>query len=120
MPKRVCRIRRRKGEPLSLVKYTAATFLDLPREVRDQIYHIVLVSPDPITICSMHYNWTTRSKDGKATTIESITLDPSHPILAPPTLAIMYCSRQMAVEARATFYNLNTFRFAGHEASFRV
>jgi hypothetical protein len=28
----------------------------------------------------------------------------------------MYCSRQVAVGATATFYNLNTFRFAGHDA----
>jgi hypothetical protein len=64
----------------------------------------------------MHYEWTARSKDGKLTSIESITLDPVHPILAPPTLALMYCSRQVAVEAKATFYSLNTFRFAGYEA----
>jgi hypothetical protein len=116
MPKRVCRIRWRRGEPLSLVKYPSVSFLDLPQEIRNQIYHHALVLPDPITVCSMHYKWTARSKYGRCTLIESITLDPVHPILAPPSLALMYCSPQVTVEAKATFYSLNTFRFAGHEA----
>lgn len=116
MPKPVCRIRWRRGEPLGLIEYTSPTFLDLPREVRDQIYYTVLVSPNPISVCSMHYTWTTRSQDRRFTSIERLTLDPSCPILAPPRLAIISCSRQLAVEARAAFYSLNTFRFAGHEA----
>jgi hypothetical protein len=55
----------------------------------------------------MHYECTTKSKDGRHSLIESITLDPVHPILAPPTLAFM---------SEAIFYSLNTFRFAGREA----
>jgi hypothetical protein len=115
MPKLVCRIRWRRGEPLSLIKYTSVSFLDLPREIRNQIYYHVLFLPDPITVCSMHYEYTTESRDGRHSLIESITMDPIYPILAPPMLALMYCNRQVAVEATASFYNLNTFRFAGHD-----
>jgi hypothetical protein len=107
MSKQVCRIRWRRGEPLSLIKYTSVSSLDLPQEIRNQIYHPALVLPDPITVCSMHYECTTESKDGRHSLIESITLDPVHPILASPTLALM---------SEANFYSLNTFRFAGHEA----
>jgi hypothetical protein len=110
------RDRWRRGEPLGLIEYKSPTFLDLPKGVRDQIYYTVLVSPNPISVCSMHYTWTTRSQDRRFTSIERLTLDPSCPILAPPTLAIISCSRQLAVGARAAFYSLNTFRFAGHEA----
>ncbi|KAH6723702.1 hypothetical protein BKA61DRAFT_586950 [Leptodontidium sp. MPI-SDFR-AT-0119] len=115
MPKRVCRIRWHKGKPLGLIRYAAPTFLDLPRELRDRIYYHALVSPDPITVCSMEYDWMTTLKDGKISLVETVTLDTSNPTNMPPTLAMLSCNRQLATEAAVVFYGFNTFRFTGYE-----
>ncbi|KAL5329457.1 hypothetical protein ACEPPN_002969 [Leptodophora sp. 'Broadleaf-Isolate-01'] len=115
MPKRVCRIRWHKGKPLGLIRYTAPTFLDLPRELRDRIYYHALVLPDPITVCSMEYDWTPISKDGKISLVETVTLDTSNPTNMPPALGMLSCNRQLVTEAVAIFYGFNTFRFTGYE-----
>lgn len=115
MPKQVCRIRWQKGEPLSLAKYPSTTFLDLPREIRDQIYYGALVSSDPITVWSGRCDWSFTTKDRKHAMVQTITVDPIDPILKQLALGLLSCSRRIAPEAIATFYRFNTFRFAGHD-----
>jgi len=51
--KRECRLRLQKDESISYYVHTCTTFLDLSRERRDRVYSQVLVSPSPITVCSM-------------------------------------------------------------------
>lgn len=96
MPKQVCRIRWRKGEPLGLVKYPTTTFLDLPREIRDQIYHNGLVSSDPLTVWSGHYHRDYRKKNGKVEMKQTTTVEPIDPNLKQLTRGLLYCSHQIA------------------------
>lgn len=119
MTKMVCRITWRKGEPLGLAIYPSRTFLDLPREVRDQIYYRALIASGPITVSSItidcprntKYNTETKQK----TISQKYTIDGKDPILDEITLGLLRCQSLVSSEAAAAFYQINTFHFDGNE-----
>ena len=119
MPKMVCRITWRMGEPLGLAVYPRPTFLDLPREVRDQIYYEALVVSRPITVSSItvglpgsiEYNTETKQK----TISHKCIIEGRDEILNDITHGLLRCQKQVSSEAAVTFYQLNTFHFDGNE-----
>lgn len=115
MPKYVCRIRHRKGEPLGLNIYPSVTFLDLPLEIRDRIYQDLLVSPRPILVFSGQHHESLESHNGREIMTAITTIEPVDSILQELTLGLLSCSRQIAAEAAASFYRCNTFKFEGHD-----
>ena len=118
MPDLICRIKWVKGEPLGLTIYQKPSFLDLPREIRDEVYRYSLVDSKFITI------W-----NGKQT-IESPDLGESSERCSESTstflettavkfhdlaLGLLRCNRTVASEACVVFYRSNIFHFIGHE-----
>ena len=119
MPERVCRITWRKGEPLGLAIYPSLTFLDLPREVRDQIYYQALVTSGPITVSSVtvndpsHIQYDTETK--QRTISQKYTIEGRDPVLDEITLGLLRCQSLVSSEAAVIFYQMNTFHFDGNE-----
>ena len=101
MPERVCRIRRRKGLRLGLCISDKIGFLDLPVELRDNIYRFILIASEPITIRS--YIMDERAEKKTATGHEALTM------------GLLRCNRQISYNAAAIFYQFNTFHFAGYD-----
>jgi hypothetical protein len=120
MPRTVCRISWRKGEPLGLAIHPSLTFLDLPREVRNQIYYDTLVASRPITVSSVtiddpgRVQYTTETKQKIVS--QKYTIEGRDPILDEITLSLLRCqSPLVSSEATVTFYEMNTFHFDGNE-----
>lgn len=119
MPKIVCRITWKRGNPLGLAVYPSVTFLDLPREVRNQIYYEALVVSRPITVSSIivglpgpiEYNTETKQK----TISHKCIIEGRDEILNDITHGLLRCQKQVSSEAAVTFYQLNTFDFDGNE-----
>jgi hypothetical protein len=114
----VCRITWQKGEPLGLAVYPSVTFLDLPREVRDQIYYEALVVSRPITVSSMSVEFPVYAKctETKQKCIsQECIIEGRDQILEEITLGLLQCQKQVSSEASVTFYQLNTFYFGGNE-----
>ena len=117
MPQSVCRISWRKGLPLGICVSPRVGFLDLPRELRDKIYHYSLVVSEPITVWSGTHEEDDdilRSDSPRSVTRRSrTTVDTHSPILHHLALSLLYCNRQVCYEALAILYLYNTFRFTG-------
>lgn len=114
----VCRITRRKGEPLGLAVYPSTTFLDLPREIRDRIYYGALVLWQPITVSSVTVKdpTTTHSEETKQKTVsQAYIIEGRDPILDQVPLGLLWCQSTVSSEAAITFYQFNTFHFDGNE-----
>jgi hypothetical protein len=134
MAEKVCRIRWRKGDPLSLYSYekrTYSTFSSFPPEIRDEIYFHALVASQPITVCSMSSH-SSRSYDDKERcrphddklydstrkiiVTHTYTIAPRDPLLT--TLAtglLIICNAVVAKEAARIFYRYNTFHVNADE-----
>jgi len=110
MPKKVCRLRWRKGEPLRLSIYPAITFLDLTREIRDCIYHEALVASRPIIVWQANHNAHIFDSMGKR-----ITADGKDSILDDFGYHLLYCSRMIGREAAEVFYGRNIFHLNSYE-----
>lgn len=118
MPKRICRITWRKGEPLGLAVYPSTTFLDLPREIRDRIYYQALVVSEPITVSSVTVGdpSTQHDEETKQKIVsQAYTIEGRDPILDQIALGLLRCQSTVSSEAAVTFYQLNTFHFDGNE-----
>ena len=115
MPQLVCRISWRKGLPLGISVSPRVGFLNLPRELRDNVYRYSLINSDPITV------WSGTRKDeddliystGKLTQRFCTTVDTHCPILGDLALSLLLCNKQVSREALAILYLCNTFRFMG-------
>jgi hypothetical protein len=119
MPRTVCRITWRKGEPLGLAIYPSLSFLDLPREVRNQIYYEALVVSRPITVSSVTVDdpsYVQHTPETKQKTVsQKYTIEGRDSILDEITPSLLRCQSQVSSEATTTFYQLNTFYFDGNE-----
>ena len=111
MPGLVCRIRWCKGEPLGLSISPRPTFLDLPRELRDQVFYYSLVTPEPITVWLGTSQAPWNRSEGNHTVATSSSTDTQLTTL----LSLLRCHRTVASEAATTFYKSNTFRFVGDD-----
>ncbi|KAH6724333.1 hypothetical protein BKA61DRAFT_27660 [Leptodontidium sp. MPI-SDFR-AT-0119] len=109
----VCRLKYRKGKPLSLSIYPAPTFTSLPLEIRNKIYALLLISSDPIAV------YTKRS----ILPIGEHFYPPDHP---PPhhqpgskvstiTFSLLRVNKTISIEAAAIFYKHNIFHFRGSQ-----
>ena len=114
MPGLVCRIRWRKGLPLSLSISPRKCFLDLPQELRDKICQYSLISSESITV------WSRTCEDGECeshpggfTTTSWGAMVNSVTISDDITLGLLFCNRQLSRDAADIFYRRNTFRFMG-------
>jgi hypothetical protein len=117
MPKSVCRITWRKGEPLSLAVYPSTTFLDLPGEIRGRIYYDAPIASRPITVSSVAiHEHESRQNDAKQTIIsQECIVEGRDPILDQIATSLLRCHLTIAPEAAAFFYQWNTFHFEGNE-----
>jgi len=52
-PNKFCRLKWRRPDPLGLSVYPGMSFVKLPREIRDRIYHHALVALKFITVSSL-------------------------------------------------------------------
>src|SRR4051794_21297472 len=102
----VCRIKYRKGQPLGFTIHPAPTFTSLPLEIREKIYRLLLLAPEPIVV--------------NPQTPRTILLSSSIPILQsrerlarlrPLTFGLLKVNKMISAEAAAIFYHQNTFRF---------
>ncbi|KAF2815999.1 uncharacterized protein BDZ99DRAFT_457916 [Mytilinidion resinicola] len=103
MPRKVCRIRRRAGEPLGLAIYPAETFMNLPREVREMIYEHLLIDSSPIIVYSEPPDPPDAAKRARTHSWSS-----KYPHL---TLGLLHVNRTIAIESASLFYAHNTFKF---------
>lgn len=123
--KRECRLRLRKGEPVSYYMHTCATFLDLPRELRDRIYSTALISPNPITVCSMtvdSYENNTlidpdwfKDDEGRIIHEDKYIIASKAAILKELAFGLLRASKTIAREAAVVLYRSNTFHFGGSQ-----
>ncbi|KIM94047.1 hypothetical protein OIDMADRAFT_149516 [Oidiodendron maius Zn] len=123
--KRECRLRLRKSEPVSYYMHTCTTFLDLPRELRDRIYSTALISPNPITVCSMtvdsHENNTLMDPDwfkddeGRIIHDDKYIIASKAAILEELAFGLLQASKTIASEAAVVLYRSNTFHFGGSQ-----
>lgn len=123
--KRACRLRLRKGEPVSYYMHTFTTFLDLPRELRDQIYSKALISPSPITVCSMTVNNHEQDslmgpdwfKDDEGRTIheDKYIIASKAAVQEELAFGLLRASKTIASEAAIVLYSSNTFHFGGSQ-----
>jgi hypothetical protein len=103
----VCRLRYRKGEPLGLTIYPGLTFMSLPREIRNEIYELLLVASEPIVVYST-------PEDPLA--IEQLrTPMGTYPKVAHLTFGLLRVNKIISIEASAIFYRHNVFKFRGSE-----
>ena len=113
MPEFVCRIRRRKGQPLGLSLSPRIGFLDLPLELRNQIYRHSLVASEPITVWSGSIG-ESEEDPGNHPAFLILTswtkVEAAIPNLYELDWALFRCNRQVSREAAATLYQFNTFR----------
>jgi len=112
------RIKLRKGEPLTFYLYTSTCFLDLPREIRDRIYHEALVALEPIIVCSLDlkpkdYLFPIPDDEDRPTHEEKYVQSHEDPILGELAMSLFRTSIQIANEAKAVFYSFNTFHIGG-------
>ena len=91
------RLQLHPGEPVSLVRHRKPTFLDLPREIRDEIYHhsLCCAGPEPITLYQSSQDLCTKT-------------DAPSPLAGLAT-SLFYANRTVSREALETFYSSNTF-----------
>ena len=115
MPERVCRISWRKGSPLALCISPRRGFFDLPRELRDKIYHYSLSAPEPIIVWSGRLGWDDEEHDSSGSLImrSCITMAEKSATLNHLALSLILCNRQVSLEAAPIFYRWNTFHFTG-------
>ncbi|KAF2192380.1 hypothetical protein K469DRAFT_716915 [Zopfia rhizophila CBS 207.26] len=105
MPRMICRIRHRAGEPLGLAIYPAATFMTLPREIREMIYEPLLIDSSPITVYSEPPY--VPDDDNQARIYSPSSKFPHL------TLSLFRVNRTIAIESASLFYHHNTFKFGG-------
>lgn len=118
MSGQVCRIRWREGEPLGLHNYPPVGFLDLPREVRCQIYRYLVVAPEPIRVWNgtrrdTYKNFDVQSSYKMVEQSLHLGVKNSDPLLKALTLGLLYSCRKISSEAAAIFYQANAFAFGG-------
>lgn len=114
MPKRVYRLRLRKGEPLGLsVSPEASCFLELPPEIRIKIYHYSLIASEPLTIWSgfQHEDIIERPESIRLATCQTVTIGVS--FSNDLALGLLRCNRQVSNESAGILYQKNTFRIVG-------
>lgn len=117
------RIKHCKGEPFRFHLHTHICFLDLPREIRDRIYHEALVAPIPLTVCTLNmtpdhrpYLAMTHREDKLRSEFEETYLrEPKEEVLDTLALNLFRTSMVISREAKEVFYRWNTFRFGGKE-----
>ena len=115
MPELVCRLSWRKGLPLGICVSPRRGFLDLPRELRDKIYHYSLFFPEPINVWSglhLDYNDTIESP-GKVTRTSTKAVRTFPSILGLLGINLLECNHQVSCEAAPVLYARNTFRITG-------
>jgi hypothetical protein len=115
MPKTVCRIRWRPGSPLGLSIYPCVTFLDLPREIRDQVYYDALVATGPITVWSGSRDFSSGEISGRMVSTETYTVEPKDTVLDSLATGLFRCNTIVAHEALEIFYRCNIFCVTGFE-----
>lgn len=119
--KRECRLRLRKGEAVSYYIHTCTTFLDLSRELRDRIYSEALISPNPITVCSMTTNrheqnpYMEPDDEGKMVYEDKYIIAPKAVILKELAFGLLQASKTISSEAALMLYRSNTFHFGGSQ-----
>lgn len=98
------------------------TILSLPREIRDAIYDLALVSPSPIIVWKGHVKteccWNYVSiflDDQEDARIISRPVDKEATVASLRSLVVslMFCNKTISYEASLRFYGLNTFAFMG-------
>jgi hypothetical protein len=120
------RLRLRQGEPVNYYLHTRTTFLDLPRELRDRIYSEALVSPNPITVCSItvesyedksrfNDDWDKDDKGRRVHEDKYILASNNAALFEELAFRLLRASKTIASEAALTFYRGNTFHFGGTE-----
>ncbi|KAL8823137.1 MAG: hypothetical protein Q9191_006139 [Dirinaria sp. TL-2023a] len=103
--------RRRSDTPLG--------FLDLPLELRVEVYSHLLVVSDPIIVYSGASNTSpkedTQVRDGYRSIVQTTEerTKTEYAIVKSFTLGLLACSRQISDEAGAILYGRNTFSFKG-------
>jgi hypothetical protein len=110
MPNRISRLRLAPGEPLGLHIYQQTTFLNLPREIRDTIYCLSLVTSDVITIVSKNHQRRVQGSEPGAYFLEN-EINPTAFALSQLAISLLRCSRLVSQESACIFYRSNTFRF---------
>ena len=115
MPELVCRIQWRKGLPLGLSISRRTSFLDLPQDIRDNVYHHSLVVSESITVWSRTHgdDDNTLNFPGNVTLRSWKTVNTSETVIDCLTLSLLRCNRQVSCEAAAILYRRNIFRFMG-------
>lgn len=93
------------------------TFLTLPREIRNQIYKLLLVSPSPIIVWSakLEEKWGIDYSTSKPFRFHRFAHDRTAiaASLKDLTPSLMRCNRTIDLEASTFFYGSNTFAFEG-------
>ncbi|KAL5328849.1 hypothetical protein ACEPPN_002357 [Leptodophora sp. 'Broadleaf-Isolate-01'] len=117
----VCRLKYRKGKPLSLSIYPAPTFTSLPLEIRNKIYALLLISSDPIAV------YTKRSilpigehfyPPDLLGVLVLVSPPPHHQPsskVSTVTFSLLRVNRTISIEAAAIFYKHNIFHFRGSQ-----
>jgi len=115
--KRNCQIVWRKGEPLGLAVSSTTCFLDLPLEIRNQIYDYALLSPRPITVSSVvNQGYQKQISDTHPTIVtQKYIIEGKDAILEKIARNLLFCHPIIAAEAAICFYRGNTFHFEGDE-----
>ncbi|TVY13285.1 hypothetical protein LARI1_G009468 [Lachnellula arida] len=96
-------------------------FLSLPREIRDKIYDIALVSNSSIIVCKGKWQTYTLPQLGEGPRPwpwdrirwRAIDHDASTASLRSLNLKLLFCNKVIAHEAAMIFYHRNTFSFLG-------
>ena len=103
------------AELVSLVRHSKTTFLDLPREICDEIYYHGLHASEPLIPYRRESELLELSDDHSLfdDEVSEELLDEIHnepPQLAALATGLFWCNRQVSREARRGFYGCNTFR----------
>lgn len=102
----VCRIKYRKGEPLSLTVCPGLTFISLPCEIRERIYQLLLTASEPITVNPKVQNPILLSNS-----IPVIQIRERFTGLLHLTSGLIAVNKLISTEAAVVFYRQNTFKF---------
>lgn len=121
--KRECRLRLRRGEPVSYYIHTCTTFLDLSPELRSRIYSEAFISLNPIIVCSitvdsheqhslMDPDWF-KDSEGRTTHEEKYIIVSKAAVLEELAFGLLRTSKTIASEAAFVLYHSNVFHFGG-------
>jgi len=106
MASTVAKLDHHMGEPLPPSTHPATTFSSLPLEIRDKIYALLLISPEPLLVYKKRGN---SLQEGEPQEPHATYANLAHLV----TLGLLLVNRRLSIEAAKNFYHHNIFIIGG-------